>query len=289
MDLQKLIFLGLAASALLNLFSIGLIASVRDATFLFRRPGEFFRALLAMNVLMPVIAVTLNTIFDFNPAVKIALVALSVSPIPPPVPVKMAKSGGAESYVIGLHIAIGSLAIIFVPLAMKIIGLVGEVDLHMSIWPVAKVVLISVLIPIIVSVFVHKLAPSLAERLSKPIALISGIGIIMFIVTVWIVAAPSMWSLIGNGTGLAFAIFVAVGLVIGHLLGGPIPENRTSLAISTASRHPGVALALAQANFPAEKLVLAALLLYLLINAIVSIPYLLWIKRRQLKIVNQVG
>ena len=71
-------------------------------------------------------------------------------------------------------------------------------------------------------------------------------------------------------------------------LGGPAPANRTSLAISTATRHPGIALALAQANFPAEKLVLAALLLYLLINAIVSIPYILWIKRRQQKIVNQV-
>ena len=122
MDVQKLIIIGLAVSALLNLFSIGLKASIQDATYLFRRPGELFRAILAMNVLMPVFAITLNTIFDFDPAVKIALVALSVSPIPPPVPAKMVKSGGTGSYSIGLHIAIGSLAIIFVPLAMKIIG-----------------------------------------------------------------------------------------------------------------------------------------------------------------------
>ena len=52
----------------------------------------------------------------------------------------MVKSGGAESYSIGLHIAIGSLAIIFVPLAMEIIGVIRDVDLHMSIWPVARVV-----------------------------------------------------------------------------------------------------------------------------------------------------
>ena len=122
MSLQKLILIGLAASALLNLFSIGLKASLQDATYLFRRPGELVRALLAMNVLMPLFAVTLISIFDFNPAVKIALVALSVSPIPPPIPAKMVKSGGTESYAMGLHVAIGSLAIIFVPLAMEIIG-----------------------------------------------------------------------------------------------------------------------------------------------------------------------
>ena len=269
------------ASALLNLFSIGLKASLQDATYLLRRPRELFRAILAMNVLMPIFSVALIASFDFAPAVKIALVALSVSPIPPPVPAKMVKAGGAESYVIGLHIAIGTLAIVFVPLAMKVIGMVRDVELHMSIWPVARVVLISVLIPIIAGVGVHKVAPALAERLSKPIATISGIGLIIFIVIVWIRAAPAMWSLIGNGTVLAFVAFVAVGLAVGHFLGGPDPEHRSSLALSTASRHPGIALALAGANFPAEKLVVAAVLLYLLINALVSIPYMLWIKRRQ--------
>lgn len=281
MSLQKLIFIVLAASALLSLFSIGLRASVQDATYLFRRPGELFRALLAMNILMPVFAVALISIFDFHPAVKIALVALSISPIPPPVPAKMVKAGGAQSYGIGLQVAVGSLAIIFVPLATEIIGLVRNVERHISIAPVAKVVFMTVLIPLAVGIGVHKLAPALAERLSKPIALLSGIGLLVSIVVVWISAAPTMWSLIGNGTGIAFVAFVLVGLTIGHLLGGPAPENRTSLAISTATRHPGVALALAQANFPAEKLVTAALLLYLIVNAVFSIPYLLWTKRRE--------
>lgn len=286
MGLQKLIIIVLAASALLSLFSIGLRASLQDATYLFRRPGELFRALLAMNILMPMFAVALISIFDFHPAVKIALVALSLSPIPPPIPAKMVKAGGTQSYGIGLHVAVGLLAIIFVPLAMEIIGLVRNSDLHMSLAPIARVVFMTVLIPLAVGIGVHKLAPALAERLSKPIALISGIGLLVFIVAVWISAAPAMWSLIGNGTGIALVAFVLVGLTIGHFLGGP--KHSTSLAISTATRHPGVALALAQANFPAEKLVTAALLLYLIVNAVFSIPYLLWTKRREADVEVQV-
>jgi BASS family bile acid:Na+ symporter len=280
MSLQKLIFLVLAASALLNLFSIGLKASLEDATYLFRRPGELVRALLAMNVLVPLFAVALIAIFDLNPAVKIALVALSVSPIPPPIPAKMVKSGGAESFVIGLHVAIGSLAIIFVPLAMELIGRVRNVELHISMAPVAKVVFISVLIPIALGIFVHQLAPAMSERVARPLTVISGIGVVVGIVGIWIAAAPAMWSLIGNGTVIALAAFVIFGLAVGHFLGGPAPENRTSLALSTASRHPGIALLLAQANFPAEKLVTAAVLLYLIVNTVVSIPYLVWTKRR---------
>ena len=88
-----------------------------------------------------------------------------------------------------------------------------------------------------------------------------------------------MWSLIGNGTVLALVAFVFVGLAIGHFLGGPAPENRTSLAISTASRHPGVALLLAQANFPAEKLVVAAVLSIPVRQHRFAIPYLVWTKR----------
>ena len=284
MSIEKLIFIVLAASALLSLFSIGLKASLQDATCMFRRPGELFRALLAMNILMPLFAIALISIFAFSPAVRIALVALSVSPIPPPIPAKMVKAGGTESYAIGLHIAVGLLAIIFVPLAMEIIGLVRNVELHMSMAPVAKVIFMSVLIPIVAGVGVHKLAPALAERLSQPIALISGIGLLVSIVAVWISAAPAMWSLIGNGTVFALLAFVLVGLTIGHFLGGPVPENRTSLALSTATRHPGVALALAQTNFPGEKLVTAAVLLYLIVNVVVSIPYLLLIQRQQARV-----
>ena len=281
MTIQKLIFIGLAVSALLNLFSIGLKSSQRDATYMLRRPRELVRALLAMNVLMPLFALALNTIFDFTPAVKIALVALSVSPIPPPIPAKGLKSGGKASYVMGLQIAMGLLAIIFVPLAMAAIGHIRHGALQLSIGPVAKVVLISVVLPIMAGIFVRKLAPGFAQRVAKPMTSISGLGVVACFVVVWISAAPEIWSLIGNGTVIALTAFVLVGLAVGHLLGGPAPENRRVLAIATATRHPGVALLLARANFPAEKLVVAAVLLYLLVNAILVIPYLIWTKRRQ--------
>jgi bile acid:Na+ symporter, BASS family len=287
MSPDKLIVLGLAASALLNLFSIGLTASLRDATYLFRRPAELVRALLAMNVLMPLFAIAFISMFDFNPAVRIALVALSLSPIPPPVPAKEVRSGGSASYVMGLHVAIGVLAIIFVPLATAAIGQLRGGALQTSIARVATVVFISILIPIGAGIFVHKRAPAFSERVAKPLTSISGIGIVACIVVVWISSASAMWSLIGNGSVIAFAAFVLVGLAIGHVLGGPSPQNRTALAIATASRHPGIALILAQANFPAEKLVIAALLLYLLVNAVVAIPYLLWTKRRQLQLEDQ--
>ncbi len=288
MNLQKLILIVLQVSLFLNVFSIGLGANFQDATYLFRRPGELVRAILSMNVLMPLLALLAISIFDLNPAVKIALVALSVSPIPPILPNKIVKEGGSDAYGIGLLIAVGSLAIIFVPLALELVEWVRQVPLQMSMLSVAKVVLITVLVPIALGVGWNWLAPVVSERIAKPIAIISGIALLVCMVAIWIAAAPAIWALIGNGTIIALAGFVLVGLAVGHFLGGPGPENRTSLALSTASRHPGIAIALAAANFPEEKLVLPAVLLYLLVNAFASIPYLLWIKRRQPIAQNQV-
>jgi BASS family bile acid:Na+ symporter len=76
------------------------------------------------------------------------------------------------------------------------------------------------------------------------------------------------------------AVFVLAGLAIGHLLGGPDPDQRTVLALSTATRHPGVALAIVGANFPGEKAALAAILLCLIWGTILSIPYVRWRRHR---------
>jgi hypothetical protein len=120
---------------------------------------------------------------------------------------------------------------------------------------VAIVVFVSILIPIAAGIFLHTRAPAFAERIARPLTSLSGLGVVACIIVVWIAAAPAMWLLIGNGTVIALAAFVLVGLAIGHILGGPEPQNRTALAIATASRHPGIALILAKANFPAETLV----------------------------------
>jgi BASS family bile acid:Na+ symporter len=281
MSLQTLIPFVLKASVLLTIFAIGLRASAKDATYLFRRPAKLVRALLAMNVLMPVFAIVLISIFDFSPAVKIAIVALSVSPIPPLLPNKMVKAGGTDSYAIGLLIAVSLLAIIWVPLAMEIIERVRHVPLQMSAASVATLIMMTVLLPLGLGVAVHSLLPAQAQRLAQPISLVASVGLLVCVVAILIAAGPSLWLLVGNGSVVAFAAFVVVGLAFGHLLGGPEPENRTSLALSNASRHPGIALALAQANFPGQKLAMAAVLLYLLVNAVLSIPYLLWTKRGQ--------
>jgi bile acid:Na+ symporter, BASS family len=100
-------------------------------------------------------------------------------------------------------------------------------------------------------------------------------GVLPILFTTW----PAIRSLVGNGTLAGIAAFVLIGLVAGHLLGGPEEDGRTLLALSSASRHPGIAMAAAHADFPQQTLVPAAIMLYLIVSAVVSMPYLSWRRR----------
>ena len=84
---------------------------------------------------------------------------------------------------------------------------------------------------------------------------------------------PLMWQ------SLPLIVTFAVGaLLIGHVLGGPDPRERTALAIATVTRHPGLALFMATASFP-NLPVLPPILSVIVGCVIVSIPYTAWRKR----------
>jgi BASS family bile acid:Na+ symporter len=85
-----------------------------------------------------------------------------------------------------------------------------------------------------------------------------------------------MTAMIGDRTVLAILEVVALGLLVGFLIGGPGADDRTVLALATAARHPGVALAVASTHFADQKLLLTATLLYLIVSVLVTTPFALW-------------
>jgi predicted Na+-dependent transporter len=271
----------LQLSIFLTVCSLGLRATLADAIWLFRRPSLLLRSLLAMNFFMPLLAMVLALKFKLYPAVKIALVFLAVSPVPPMLPRVQSKLGGSYQYICGLLASTAVLSIILVPLTIELLGKIFGRDVHIGLGTVAKIMLMSVLLPFAVGILIRHAAPGLAKKASAPL---SGVAMLLLLgsaAVLFMVALPSVVRLLGNGTALVIAIFVVVGTIIGHWLGGPEPANRSSLALATASRHPGLALALASASFPAQKqVVAAAVLLYLIVKVVALIPYRLWQRGR---------
>src|SRR5260370_18099601 len=98
MGIARIAMFMLQASVFLLVFSIELRATWQDATSLFRRPAVLARSLLSMNVVMPVFATAVARVFDLHPPIKIALVLLAVSPVPPFPPQTQLKVDGRLPY-----------------------------------------------------------------------------------------------------------------------------------------------------------------------------------------------
>lgn len=275
-----LIPIALKLSIATCVFSLGLRARLADLTLLLSHPGLFARSVVSMSLVMPAVALALISVFTLKPPVAIAIAALSLSPIPPLLPRKGLKAGAGASYVFSLLVTVAILAVAQMPLGVDLIGRVLGHTARVDPLDVALIISTVVLAPLLSGMIVHKLAPALADRLEKPLTTIGTAILAICMVPILVVEAPLAWSLIGDGTVLAFVLFIVAGLVSGHLLGGPLQGTRIVLALSTAARHPGVALAVAVEHAPDKKLVMAAIVLYLLLNAVLSSAYLAWARSR---------
>ncbi len=276
MNLQQLIMLCLQASIFLTVFGYGLQATMDDALYVVRRPAFLARSLVAMFVFMPLIAVTITAVFDFHPAVEIALVAIAISPIPPLLPQRVIKAGGGASYALGLMATAALLSIVFIPLAVHFIGRFFNEPFGIAPGAVAHLALLTVLAPLAAGMAFRAVVSTIADRIQKRVALIAIALLAVGALAILIAALPEVLALVGNGTIVVIVAFVVVGLAVGHVFAGRDPNDQIVLAISTACRHPAIALAIANATYPQERLVGGAILLYLVLNILVSIPYVRW-------------
>jgi BASS family bile acid:Na+ symporter len=278
--MKQLVVLALQVSIAATVLGFGLRTTMGGLLYLVRRPGLLARSLLAMLVIMPIVAVVLTWAFAFRHAIEVALVALSISPVPPLLPNREGKAGGQASYGIALMALTAALSIVFVPLAIETLERVFGRPFGVPASTIVSMMLAMILVPLAIGVAIRTLAPGVADRIADPVANFARALLVLGALPLLLTTLPAIWHLVGDGAIAAYALFVTAGLAIGHLLGGPEPDHAVVLALSTACRHPAIAFAIASANFPEERFG-AAILLYLIVNIVVCIPYLGW-RRRQL-------
>jgi BASS family bile acid:Na+ symporter len=275
MSLVQLIPLVLQISVALIVISVALRARPGDLTFLLRRPSLLLRSLLAMNVVMPFLAALIARLFHIRPSVEAALILLAVSPVPPILPGKEGKAGGNVSYAIGLLTVSAVVSIVTVPFSVNLIGRWFGLDLQVPAAAIAMVVGKSVLAPLLVGLIVRSLAPALAGRLAGPLSVAGMLVLVLALAPVVIKMWPALAAQASIPAVIAIVLFTLLSLAVGHLLGGPAADDRTVLALSTACRHPGVAMAIVTTAAAADnkQVVVAAVFLCVLLGSVVTGPY----------------
>ncbi len=274
MDAQSLVKAALSASILMLVFALGLRASFADATSLFRElfrpPRRLLRALTAMYIVVPAVAVGLGLAFDLSMPVRTGMLAMAIAPIPPILPGKQLKFGGSSAHVFGLLVAVSLCAIVLVPLVLHVIGEVFHRHVAFAPTQVAGLIGSTVLLPLLAGLAFRYLAPRRAEQLAPWVSRLGTALLIVGVLPVLVAAAPALWEVASAGAVLAIVALAACAIAAGYVLGGPSADERSTLAIASAMRHPGVALAIATFNVPEAPHVGAAVLLYLLVSLVLT-------------------
>ncbi|MCR5877185.1 hypothetical protein [Phenylobacterium sp. J367] len=277
--LQALIPAVLTVSLALLIVAVGLDAELDELTSAFRQPGRLVRAVLAVNVAVPLAAVAVVQFLPLSPIAKAGILLMAVSPVPPLVPGKGIKVGASKASAYGVYAALILLAIVIVPVTVVLLGRAYGVDVVLPPAVVARNVALTVLAPLVLGLAVRRLAPRFAAQAVAPLRIVGVILVFAAFVPMMIGVWPVMMELIGNGTILAMALVSAVALAVGHLLGGPALEDRAGLAMTAATRHPGIAMMIVSLN-QADRRIVAAILGFLLVGLVVALPYQLWLKRQ---------
>jgi BASS family bile acid:Na+ symporter len=279
MTAGELIGLGLNVSMAQMVFSVAMRAGVAGTRLAFGSPALLARSLFSMYVVMPAIAIVVALVFDIPHAVKLAFLLLALSPVPPILPGKQMKAGGSESFVLGLLVVAAVVAVLVVPaglaIAARVFGRAIEIPYEAAI----PVVATSVLLPVAAGLVVGRLASGFAGKAAKPLSIVALVLLLATFLPLLYAGRHALAAQIGDYTLLAIVLFTLAGLAVGHLLGGPDGDNRSALALAAATRHPGVALAVLHAVIPENKAPAVVVVLYLLVSAVASTPYVAWRKR----------
>ena len=275
-DIVKLVLTGGIA---LTVFAIGLRSRPADTLQLVRQPMLGLRAMTSMFVLTPIFVIAVTMAVALGRPDRAALIALAVSPMPPILPRREATVGGEGDYAVGLQVMASVVSIIVAPIIVWLAGRLFGVAAHFDTLAMLKVLAITIGAPLAAGIAIARFWPR-AAKLSRRLGTLAMVVLAVGAAFALYAEAPNVVARIGHGLLWVTAAIVLFGLLVGHLLGGPDPGNRGALALATSARHPGLAIALAAGAFPADKdAIVATVLLFLLTNVMLTLPYMLWRRR----------
>lgn len=279
MDTKSIVMIVAQISLAALLTSVGLHARWRDALRTMRNYRLLGRAVLAVNVVVPMTAIIICGLLPIPQLMKVGIVIMSVSPLAPVLSLRLVQARVDASFAVGLDVALVLLSVIVVPLTIALLSWIFPINASVSPAAVAKLATLSVLLPLAVGMLVRALTRASIERLAKMLTVLGYVGLGLVVIALLYAQARDAFDLIGSGVMIAILVTVLAGVVAGHFLAGSAPADKLAITLAATLRHPGLAALIAQRNFPNQKVELT-IILYLLTAVAFSLLYQAWILKR---------
>jgi BASS family bile acid:Na+ symporter len=261
-----------------SMFAQGLSIVPRQLALVKERPFLMLRPVVVVLLLVPMAVLAIIILLKPSPAVGVGLAILSASPAAPMTLVKVPKKGGSLAFMASLHLSLALLALLTVPISLRLLSKVLGFQAEVGVFAVARVVGMTILLPVCLGILIRFFFPKVADAVGPALARFGGVVLLILVLFVVLITYGLLLKM-DLRSYFVMAVVVTVSIAIGHWLGPPDVEERTTLAMESAARHPGLAMTIAALNFSPQK-ALPVLVPYLVVVAVVTTIYLAWRKRR---------
>ncbi len=273
---------GLALFAIM--FALGLGLQIEALAQIRQRPALVIRVLVGSCVLVPLVALVLLKLplsSGLSVPVRFGIALMALSPSAPLTLRKAGKTGGDHQLAAVLQACAAITAIVSIPLVVDLFrASYGIQGWDIGPGEVALQVCLAQVLPLSAGLLLRRWQPGWVERLEVPLNKLANGLFLLLVVVVLIKAGPALLPFVANNLlALVFmAVMVAAALTIGSLMAGPAPGERLTVALVTSMRNPGLALVFAATYGAAVPGLKLAVLVYLLVTVLLSIPFVRWQK-----------
>jgi BASS family bile acid:Na+ symporter len=266
-----------AATIMLQVLAVGTRADPPGLLTCVHRPLWLVRIVAAMFVGVPLLAAALVKVSNAPAPMKVSIILMAIAAVAPLLPRKLLTIGVNPAFADSLSAVTMVLAIPLVPITAATLGAMFGREMVVSPLSVAGTLAKTFLVPFAVGIGLKAAFGERGVRIGDWANTMSTIMLAAIVLVLIAAQFGSILPLLWQSMPIVVA-FAAGSLLIGHVIGGPDPRERSALAIAIVTRHPGLALLIATTSFPNLQ-VLPPILSLIIGCAIVSIPYTAWRKR----------
>jgi BASS family bile acid:Na+ symporter len=266
MDLATLVNALTLTGLVAIMLAMGLKVTFAEVLASARQPRLVFPGLAANFVLVPAVTMGLLYLFEPDPMISLGFLLLAVCPGAPAGPPFAAIARGDVAYAVGQMVILSGLSALLSPALLQVLAarLLPGGDLHIDYLAIVRTLLVAQILPLLVGLGVHQLAPRLTERIAPPVGRFANL-LLLGVLVLLLVKEHETLALIRPRGWVGMLLLLAASLGVGWVCGGPAPATRKSLALTTAVRNAAVGLVIVSANF-ADTPAVTAVVAYALVS-----------------------
>jgi bile acid:Na+ symporter, BASS family len=220
-------------------------------------------------IVVPILGVLLARAFFLDGQVATGVLLMAIAPGVPFVLVGARKKGGRQALAVTMALLFPLLSVLTVPITASLV-LPPDQRASVPVLQFVATLLLFQFVPVLTGMFLAYRVPAIAVKLDKAAKII----FVLTIVTLFVLLAPRMVADFGAVYGsrgiLAIVCIVLLSALTGWLLGGPEEHERRTSSLGTALRNIGLCALVATVSFGAESRVASTVLVYLVIQFVLT-------------------